>query len=92
MNVSYLIGVVIFIKLVHSFYKRLNVNDKQIHYQSNAVMDIYDDSNSEADVTNIKSAIEIPSEIPEEVPKSLGKNKWLNPTDDFGKMEKGRAL
>ena len=25
-----------------------------------------------------------------EIPKELGKNKWLHPTDDFGKMEKGR--
>jgi hypothetical protein len=50
------------------------------------------DSNGEEDTIDINSSLEAPVEIPAEAPKSLGKNKWLYPTDEFGKMEKGRVL
>lgn len=50
----------------------------------------------EADIIDGKSSIEAPPETPVETPtgtpKSLGKNTWLYPTDDFGKMEEGRSL
>ena len=38
--------------------------------------------------TDVKSTIAIPKEKTEE----LGKNKWLYPSDEFGKMEKGTEL
>jgi hypothetical protein len=38
--------------------------------------------------TDVKSSIAIPKEKTEE----LGKNKWLYPSDEFGKMEKGTEL
>lgn len=50
------------------------------------------ESNSEADIIDINPSIDIPVEAPFETPKRLGKNTWLYPTDDFGKMEKGRTL
>lgn len=49
-------------------------------------------NNSEADINDIEPSLETPPEIPVDTPKSLGKNTWLYPTDDFGKMENGRAL
>jgi hypothetical protein len=45
-------------------------------------------SNSEVEVIDIISSIETPPAIPVEIPKSLGKNTWLYPLDEFGKMEK----
>jgi hypothetical protein len=39
------------------------------------------ESNSEEEIIDGKSSIENP--------KELGKNKWLNPTDEFGQLEKG---
>jgi hypothetical protein len=96
MIVIYLIGVVIIIKLVNSNYKRYSANEKQMHYQSDNKAAISDENinneNSEVDIVDIKSSIELPIETPVEKQKELGKNTWLYPTDDFGKMEKGRAL
>lgn len=42
---------------------------------------IHNKSNELLDKTDFKSSIEMP--------KELGKNKWLHPTDEFGKMEEG---
>lgn len=82
MTIVYFIGVVIVIKLAYSVYKGQSVDTKQIPINSDR----------EADIIDSKSSIEAPPEILVETPKSLGKNTWLYPTDDFGKMEEGRAL
>lgn len=42
---------------------------------------IHNKSNELLNITDFKSSIEMP--------KELGKNKWLHPTDEFGKMEEG---
>jgi len=82
MNVVYLIGVVIILKFAHSVYKGRGVDAKQLPINCSI----------EADIIDIKPSIEVPPEIPVKIPKSLGKNTWLYPTDDFGKMEEGRSL
>lgn len=80
--IIYLIAVVIFIKLAHSLYKGQIINTKQLPLISI----------SEADIINNTSSIEKPAEIPTETSKMASKNSWLYPTDNFGKMEKGREL
>lgn len=95
MNIVYLIGVVFCLILVHSVYKRYSANEKQMHYESNkaAINDEnINNENSEVDIVDIKYSIDIPMEISADPSKSLGKNKWLYPSDDFGTMERGRAL
>ena len=42
---------------------------------------IYYDSNSEEEADDFESSIEMP--------KEFGKNRWLHPTTEFGKMEEG---
>ena len=44
---------------------------------------IHNKSNELLDKTDFKSSIEMT--------KELGKNKWLHPTDEFGKMEEGKV-
>ncbi len=86
MKIIYLIGVGIILKLIHSVYKNLPKNKKEIHSKSNY----------EIELIEIESLIEVPMVIPKETPiekpNVLGKNKWLYPTDEFGKMESGRQL
>lgn len=95
-NTVYLIGIVFCLILVHSAYKRYSANEKQMHYESNNKVVINDENinneNSEVDTVDIRYSIELPVETPVEKQKELGKNTWLYPTDDFGKMEKGREL
>lgn len=42
---------------------------------------IYNDSNSEEEADEFESSFEMP--------KEFGKNRWLHPTNEFGKMEEG---
>ncbi|UMB61096.1 hypothetical protein MHL31_02575 [Lutibacter sp. A80] len=42
-------------------------------------------SNAEPEENHIQKSSERPQ-------KELGKNKWLYPTDNFGKMEKGKVI
>ena len=86
MNIIYLIGFLVVAKLFHSAYMSNSESKKQTQCKSD----------DEEDQTDFKYSIETPEEIQEEIPiekpKELGKNKWLYPTDEFGKMEKGREV
>lgn len=77
MTIVYLIGFIIVIKFAHSLCKGQSVDIKQIPVNSDKEVDIIDSTSS--------------IEAPVGTPKSLGKNTFLNPTDNFGKMERGRA-
>lgn len=69
--------IIVIIKVVHSVSKRQQKDKKKINK-----------------ITATKLSNDTPVETPKEESiktiKELGKNKWLFPTDNFGKMEGGR--
>jgi hypothetical protein len=88
MNFIYLVGTVVVLIVLNSLYKLLK-NKKQIEENIELLNDMKQiEDISEVDFIDVKPVIEIPTEGT----KVLGKNKWLYPTDEFGKLEKGTVV
>lgn len=73
MNTVYLIGIILIVKLFCSFYKR-NHTSHELIKSSNATQK--QNKSNRANQKLIK-------------PQMTTKNKWLNPINEFGDMEKG---
>lgn len=82
MNSIYLIGVLVIVILLYYFDKRNNTNQASIK-NNNAVQEPV-----ERNITNRR-----PTKMNKELsnPEMAAKNKWLYPTDEFGKMEEGKV-
>ena len=75
MNVVYIIGIVVLVRLFYSFNKRKDANQGLIKGDS---------FNPKPIIRNGINRKPIKSKI-------ITPNKWLYPTDEFGKMEKGKV-
>jgi len=85
MNIIYLTSIVVLVILLYYCYKSDSLNKEQIKSETTKEIDseIINDINTE-----IANQI-IPEAAKEIKPEIVTKNKWLYPTDEFGKMERG---
>lgn len=96
---SALLGVLVLSKVAHSLYKKGSENkeNKRItnHSEELEIKTSFEIPKepvliriqNEEKETNTQLVSKKP---PKKESKAFGKNTWLNPTDDFGSMEKGK--